>query len=179
MCTGNDKGGNLCIHTVYSSINHAYLESTLPRARGATAQQTGGYCWSIPFKVLGVLFLGEICSAFLPSKKACWAHQFRYLGDDQQYPPVKCTQHWRGTFPSHTRTETQSRNQCHVGGWDGRFLDTHADSGLSSSPACRQDRAVCLRCNPRRLILWSNIEIIGDARLCCGHSAVSPLRCAV
>src|SRR3712207_8617031 len=51
-------------------------------------QQTPGYCWSTPFKVLGVLFLGAVCSAFLPSKKACWAHQFRYLGVDQQYPPV-------------------------------------------------------------------------------------------
>src|SRR4029450_8333891 len=36
---------------------------------------------SLPgFKVLGVPFLGEVSSAFLPSKKACWAHQFRYLG---------------------------------------------------------------------------------------------------
>jgi hypothetical protein len=24
----------------------------------------------------------------LPSKQACWAHQFRYLGVGQQYPPV-------------------------------------------------------------------------------------------
>jgi hypothetical protein len=50
-----------------------------------------GYCWPTPFKVLGVLFLGEVCSAFLPSKKACWSHQFRYLGVGQQYPPVICT----------------------------------------------------------------------------------------
>ena len=26
--------------------------------------------------------------SFLPSKKACWAHQFQYLGVDQQYPGV-------------------------------------------------------------------------------------------
>jgi hypothetical protein len=39
-------------------------------------------------QVLGVLFLGEVYSAFLPSKKACWAHQFRYLGVGQQYPGV-------------------------------------------------------------------------------------------
>jgi hypothetical protein len=50
--------------------------------------KTGGYCWSIPFDVLGVLFLGEVCSAFLPSKKACLAHQFRYPRVGQQYPPV-------------------------------------------------------------------------------------------
>src|SRR4030095_11909750 len=46
----------------------------------------GGILLVNPFKVLGVLFLEEVCSAFLPSKKACWAHQFRYLGVDQQYP---------------------------------------------------------------------------------------------
>src|SRR5262249_25952401 len=44
-----------------------------------------GYCWSTSFKVLGVLFLGEVHPTFLPSKKACWAHQFQYLGVDQQY----------------------------------------------------------------------------------------------
>ena len=37
------------------------------------------------FKVLEVLFLGEVFPAFLPSKKVCWAHQFQYLGVDQQY----------------------------------------------------------------------------------------------
>ena len=42
------------------------------------------YCWSTPFRVLGVRFLGAVCSAFLPSKKAYWAHQFQYLGVDQQ-----------------------------------------------------------------------------------------------
>ena len=44
------------------------------------------YCWSTPFNVLGVLFLEEVSSAFWPSKKACWTHQFRHLGVDQQYP---------------------------------------------------------------------------------------------
>jgi hypothetical protein len=44
---------------------------------------------SLPgFKVLGVLFLGEVYPAFLLSKKACWSHQFRYLGVGQQYPGV-------------------------------------------------------------------------------------------
>jgi hypothetical protein len=50
--------------------------------------KTFGYCWSTHFKVLAVLFLGEVCSAFLPSKKACWAHQFRHFGVRQQYPFV-------------------------------------------------------------------------------------------
>src|SRR5215831_14105954 len=48
------------------------------------------YCWPTPFKVLEVLFLGEVCSAFLPSKKAYWTHQFQYLGVDQQYPSLFC-----------------------------------------------------------------------------------------
>jgi hypothetical protein len=59
-----------------------------PSLRHTLSQYTIGYCWSTPFKVLEVLFLGEVCSAFLPSKKACWAHQFQYLGVDQQYPKV-------------------------------------------------------------------------------------------
>src|SRR5205823_9554455 len=42
--------------------------------------KTGGYCWPTFFKVLGVLFLGEVSLAFWPSKKACWAHQFQYWG---------------------------------------------------------------------------------------------------
>src|SRR6266446_10460283 len=46
---------------------------------------TEGYCWRIYFKVLGVLFLGEVSPAFLPSKKACGTHKFRHLGVDQQY----------------------------------------------------------------------------------------------
>jgi hypothetical protein len=47
---------------------------------------TGGYCWSFYFKVLGVLFLGEVSPGFLPSKQACWMHKFRHLGVGQQYP---------------------------------------------------------------------------------------------
>src|SRR4029450_594372 len=37
------------------------------------------------FKVLAGLFLGEVSSVFLPSKKACWAHKFRHVGVGQQY----------------------------------------------------------------------------------------------
>src|SRR5215475_10865728 len=44
------------------------------------SQKMVGYCWPTSFNVLGVLFRGEVPSAFLPSKKACWAHQFRYVG---------------------------------------------------------------------------------------------------
>jgi hypothetical protein len=51
-------------------------------------------------------------SDFLPSKKACWAHQFRYLGVDQQYPPVMCTRDERGISPGVLYPETRSINQC-------------------------------------------------------------------
>ena len=58
-----------------------------PVRRGAGRKGRKDLARSLPgFKVLGVLFLGEVYSAFLPSKKACWAHQFRYLEVDQQYP---------------------------------------------------------------------------------------------
>jgi hypothetical protein len=46
------------------------------------------YCWPTSFKVLGVLFLREVFSTFLPSTKACWTHKLRHFGVDQQYPLV-------------------------------------------------------------------------------------------
>jgi hypothetical protein len=52
-------------------------------------QKSKGYCWSTYIKVLGVLFLGKVFPAFLPSKKACWTHKFWHLGVGQQYPKVK------------------------------------------------------------------------------------------
>jgi hypothetical protein len=54
----------------------------------ALSRKTSRYCWPTSFKVLGVLFLREVSPAFLPSKQACWAHQFRYLGVGQQYPAL-------------------------------------------------------------------------------------------
>src|SRR5262249_52767899 len=40
---------------------------------------TERYCWRTYFKVLGVLFLGEVSPAFWPSKKACGTHKFRHF----------------------------------------------------------------------------------------------------
>ena len=40
------------------------------------------------FNVLEVLYLAEVSLAFLPSKKACWTHNFQNLGVDQQYQVV-------------------------------------------------------------------------------------------
>jgi hypothetical protein len=60
-------------------------------------------------------------SAFLPSKKACWAYQFRYLEVSQQYPPVIGTQYEGGNAAGTTCAETQYINQCRVGGWPGSF----------------------------------------------------------
>src|SRR5262245_65757644 len=36
---------------------------------GVLSQKTEGYCWRTYFKVLGVLFLGEVSPAFLPSRR--------------------------------------------------------------------------------------------------------------
>ena len=45
---------------------------------------------SLPgIKVLGVLFLREAFSTFLPSTKACRTHKFWHLEVDQQYPSLK------------------------------------------------------------------------------------------
>ena len=86
-------------HTIFTfglkkaNLRQNQLESRMMRQvsssvrRGAGRKGRKDLARSLPsFKVLAVLFLGEVCSAFLPSKKACWAHQFRYLGVDQQYP---------------------------------------------------------------------------------------------
>src|SRR5262249_31680563 len=60
-----------------------------PVRRGAGRKGRKDLARSLPnFKVLGVLFLGKVFPAFLPSKKACWTHKFWHLGVGQQYPPV-------------------------------------------------------------------------------------------
>ena len=71
------------IQGIYILSNHGELH--------LRARITPGYCWPTSFKVLGVLFLGAVSSAFLPSKKACWTPKFRPWGVGQQYPPVKLT----------------------------------------------------------------------------------------
>jgi hypothetical protein len=60
-----------------------------PVRRGAGRKGRKDLARSLPgFKGLGVLFLGEVSPAFLPSKQACWTHKFRHLGVGQQYPLV-------------------------------------------------------------------------------------------
>jgi hypothetical protein len=52
-----------------------------PVRRGAGRKGRKDLARSLPsFNVLEVLFLGEVFSAFLPSKKTCWTHQFRHWG---------------------------------------------------------------------------------------------------
>ena len=90
---GQDRLGSvLASYAVRVSGRYRILrENTVSRKYlrgGVESQKRVRYCWPTPFKVLGVLFLGEVPSAFLPSKKACWAHRFRYLGVGQQYLPV-------------------------------------------------------------------------------------------
>jgi hypothetical protein len=60
-----------------------------PVRRGAGRKGREDLARSLPgFKVLGVLFLGEVSSVFLPSLKACLTHEFLHLGVGQQYPGV-------------------------------------------------------------------------------------------
>src|SRR4029453_19377749 len=69
------------------------LDCSLVRGTCQASHLTFGYCWPTHFKVLEVLFLGGVSSAFLPSKQACWTHKFRHLGVGQQHPGVI----WRRT----------------------------------------------------------------------------------
>ena len=78
-------------------------------------KKTLGYCWSTYFKVLGVLFLGEVSSVFLPSLKAYWTHKFRHLGVGQQYRddfrmpfPSRCIRRLAG-LPDHLIRQEQQR----------------------------------------------------------------------
>jgi hypothetical protein len=83
--------------------------------------KTFGYCWPTSFKVLGVLFLREVFSTFLPSTKACWTHKLRHFGVDQQYPPVKSTHAGQSHSGAKSCTETQSTNQRRVCDRSGSF----------------------------------------------------------
>jgi hypothetical protein len=69
-------------------IFDVYSDTYSQQSHTGKAQKSGGYCWRIYFKVLEVLFLGEVFPAFLPSKKARGIYQFRHLGVRQQYPGV-------------------------------------------------------------------------------------------
>src|SRR5262249_41031932 len=74
-----------------------------PVRRGAGRKGRKDLARSLPsFKVLRVLFLGEVSSAFLPSKKAYWTPKFRHLGVDQQYPTISWPQNSKETPPTLT-----------------------------------------------------------------------------
>ena len=72
-----------------TSMTTVQTFSALPCIRGYMSQGTYGYCCLTYFKVLGVLFLGKVSCAFLPSKKACRMPKFRHSGVGQQYPYVR------------------------------------------------------------------------------------------
>jgi hypothetical protein len=58
-------------HTCMGRIIGSSWSSVKDIFEGDESQKTPGYCWPTYIKVLGVLFLGEVSSAFLPSKEAC------------------------------------------------------------------------------------------------------------
>ena len=119
-CWSTPKYGNWCAQHAFfegKKLNKFLREKSTSRTlRGVDQQYPPGYCWRIYFTVLAVLFLASVSQAFLPSKKAYWAHQFRYLGVGQQYPPVISTGCHGGDGASETHTETQYNNQCRVRG---------------------------------------------------------------
>jgi hypothetical protein len=55
----------------FSRGSLTWCRTVLTGLSGGGDWQTTGYCWPTSFKVLGVLFLEEVYSTFLPSKKAC------------------------------------------------------------------------------------------------------------
>ena len=85
-----------------------------PVRRGAGRKGRKDLARSLPgFKVLRVLFLRAVSSAFLPSKKTCWTHEVRHLGDGQQYPPVFSTGwiHPRRGLPACRTTHSKNLRQ--------------------------------------------------------------------
>jgi hypothetical protein len=97
-----------------------------PVRRGAGRKGRKDLARSLPsFKVLRVLFLGEVSSAFLPSKTASWTLKLRHLGVDQQYPGVNLTRgrgratasrgrgrRWRQSAPGHSYTAVVASHLC-------------------------------------------------------------------
>jgi len=136
--------GDLAVVEALRLLSHKTLVSfpDLPKMQTLTplkSQKREGYCWPTHFKVLGVLFLREVSPAFLPSKQACWTHEFRHWGVGQQYPPV-CWTHAEQLHPgARACTETQSINQRRVGGGPGSFstpADRSASQKLSTPVSC-------------------------------------------
>src|SRR4030095_12030485 len=100
------------------------LDCSLVRGTCQASHLTFGYCWPTSFKVLEVLFLGGISSAFLPSKKACWTHKFRHMGGGQQYPPVISTHAELSQPRLDPCRATHSRNQRRVAPRCRRLFNT-------------------------------------------------------
>src|SRR5436853_6864199 len=56
-------------HPVFELHNSSFTTHTSSLIN--VSHLTEGYCWPTSIKVLGVLYLAEVSSAFWPSKKAC------------------------------------------------------------------------------------------------------------
>src|SRR5262249_10250577 len=109
------------------------------------------------FKVLGVLFLGEVSSVFLPSKKACWTHKFRHLGVGQQYPSGICTARSLSKFHVQQCADSRYNSSVRIDGqsgslWTGRAHYSHHSSHHSP-------RSSCWRSHTTRLIVTQRARI--------------------
>src|SRR5262245_43618041 len=101
----------------------SFTGSTFRLGLHGTCWLTPGYCWPTYFNVLGVLLLGEVSSAFLPSKKASWTLNFRPLGVGQQYPPVIGAVDHLYNNPIRQCTETRYIRSAQITPPARKFLD--------------------------------------------------------
>jgi len=125
-CWSTPKYGNWCAQHAFfegKKLNKFLREKSTSRTlRGVDQQYPPGYCWRIYFTVLAVLFLASVSQAFLPSKKAYWAHQFRYLGVGQQYPPGYCWSTLRIVLDDLTSDKPHLYGRHRRSGWCGMPL---------------------------------------------------------
>jgi hypothetical protein len=91
-----------------------------------------------PLKVLGVLFLGEVSPAFLPSKQAYWTHKFRHLGVGQQYPLVSFADLPKIQMLALLKSQKREvfEAQLNLFGLAGAFKQ---ESTVLNKPFCRKD----------------------------------------
>src|SRR5262249_22380830 len=95
--------------------------------------------------VLGVLFLGEVSPAFLPSKKACGTDQLRHFWVRQQYlmsqdSPLrmKIAPLFSGESPMSLALTTTHENGAALG-HDGASTSLHSRRGYAGA-SCPQER---------------------------------------
>jgi hypothetical protein len=83
---GEWPGGCQCCIPLAFGLCHSLL--WMIRSGGQIVDITPRYCWSFSFHATRLLLLRWILEILGPSTTAYARHNFRHLGDDQQYPPI-------------------------------------------------------------------------------------------